>query len=248
MDFPGGDNITGQITDGNWTAQLLLNRVVFNKTNPAPLAGTYTMVLQSDDVPMGNGIGTLSVDVSGNVKCSLTLPDGTAVSQKTTLSKAGAWPLYAAPYKSGGVVIGWMQFSGAASDGFDGQSVWTKPGGMAAPYASGLTNLVTVTGSAYKAPPAFHTFGPSTITFNGGGLSSPITNSLTWGTGNKVVSGKSLKLSLTTASGLFKGTVVDPATGHTVPFQGVLFEQNNVGLGFFPGANQSGSVSFTPNP
>ena len=97
---------------------------------------------------------------------------------------------------------------------------------------------------------AFRAFGGSKIVFNGGGLAAPITNSVMWGLDNKIInqSKNKLSLSLTSASGLFKGTVVDPATGHNVPFQGVLFEKNNVGLGFFPGGNQSGGVSFAPNP
>jgi hypothetical protein len=252
LDLHGGDQITGQITNGTWTATLQANLAVFGKANQTSLAGTYTIVVQPGDATMGNGIGTLKVDTSGNVTCSLVLPDGAKVTEKTTLSKSGAWPLYAAPYKSSGMTIGWMQFGSTPADGFDGQSVWAKPAGMAAPYSGGLTNGVTVSGSLYKAPPVgYRAFGGSKVIFNGGGLSAPITNSVTWGIDNKVVPAsntKSLKLSLSSSTGLFKGTVVDPASGHSVPFQGVLFEKNNVGLGFFLGAGQSGTVSFAPNP
>jgi hypothetical protein len=57
-----------------------------------------------------------------------------------------------------------------------------------------------------------------------------------------------VKFSLNSSSGLFKGSMKDPASGNTVSFQGVLFEKNNVGLGFFLGGSQSGTVSFAPNP
>lgn len=251
LDLQGGNVITGQVTGGNSTLSLEANLNVFSKTNPAPLAGVYTMVVQGlGSSTIGNGIGTATVDSLGNVQCNLTLPDGTKLSEKTTLSQSGAWPFYAAPYKNSGVVIGWIQFAGAVSNGFTGQCAWTKPSGSTPPYSGGLTNAISVSGSIYKQPPvAYQAFGGSQVVFTGGGLSAPITNSVNW-TANKVsnLSQNKLSLSLTTASGMFKGTVVDPSTGKTVQFQGVLFERGNVGLGYFSGGNQSGAVSFAPNP
>jgi hypothetical protein len=251
LDLHGGNVITGQITDGTWIASLQANLAMYGKTHPASLAGNYTLVVQPADGTMGVGIGTADVDRSGNVSWNVTLADGTRLNAKTTLSQTGAWPLYAAPYSNRGMMIGWMQFGGAPADGFDGQCVWTKPAGAPAPYADGLNNGITVSGSLYKAPPfSFRAFGNSKIVLNGGGLSAPITNSVTWGINNKILSEKTnpVKFSLNSSSGLFKGSMKDPATGHTVSFQGVLFEKNNVGLGFFLGGNESGTVSFAPNP
>jgi hypothetical protein len=251
LDLHGGYNISGQVSNGNLSASVLAYLAVYGKAKQAPLAGNYTMVVQAGNDTIGNGIGTVSVDTLGNVNCSVTLPDGTRLNEKTTLSQSGAWPLYGTLYKNGGVLIGWMQFTGAASDGFGGQSVWTKPSGMAAPYSGGLTNASTILGSQYKAPPmGYRSFGKSQLVLNGGGLSTPITNSVTWGYDNKVInlSANKLSVSLSTTTGLFKGTVVDPATKKSVSFQGVLYERGNVGLGFFPGANQSGGVNFAPNP
>ena len=153
VDLHGGNQITGQISNGNWTASLQAYRAVFSKLHPTSLNGTYTMVIQSTDGTMGNGFGTLTVDTSGNVKWNLTLPDGTKLNASTTLSGAGMWPLYAQPYKGEGVTIGWMQFGSTADDGFDGQCVWTKPAGASGVYSGGLTNGVNVFGSHYKAPP-----------------------------------------------------------------------------------------------
>ena len=249
IDLTGGDRITGQISDGTWTASVLANRVVFNKSNQSSLRGTYTVVVPSPDSTMGHGIGTVTVDALGRVKWNLTLADGTKVGESTTLSKAGAWPLYSQPYKTGGVTIGWMQFAGAPEDGFEGQCVWTKPSGASGVYSQGITNGVQVSGALFQAPPrSFRNFGNSTVILNGGGLSSPVTNSVMWGSDNKVVAGSSMKLSVNASSGLFQGTLaVGPGKAGLVPFQGVLFEKNNVGLGFFLGSGQSGTVSFTPN-
>jgi len=248
IDLHGGDRIVGTISSGNWTVTLLANRVVYSKIHPAPLAGTYTMVMQPIDSSMGNGVGTVTVDSVGNVKWALTLADGTKLGQSTTLGKDGSWPLYSQPYKNGGVTIGWMKFGAAPGDGFTGQCVWTKPNG-AAVYSGGLTNGLKVIGSPFKAPPvSFHTFGDSKIVLLGGGLSSPITNTVTWGSNNKISSGSSLKLNVSPTSGLFQGTLaVGDGKSGTVSFQGVLFEKDNVGLGFFLGSGQSGTVIFAPN-
>lgn len=253
LDLHGGDRITGQVTVGNTTTPLQANLAVYGKGHSTSLAGSYTMVVQSSDGTIGTGVGTVKVNTSGNITCSLTLPDGAKVTEKTTLSKDGAWPLYAAPYKgSGGMTIGWIQFGSVATNGFDGQCLWMKPRGISAPYSGGLTNGIDVSGSLYSAPPlGFRAFGNSKIILSGGGLSAPITNSVTWGSNNKILAEKSsapMKLKLSSATGLFKGMVTDPATGNHVSFQGVLFEKNNVGLGFFLGGNESGAVSFAPNP
>jgi len=247
VDLQGGDRITGTISSGNWTASLLANRLVFSKAHPTSFAGSYTMVVQPTDGTMGNGIGTVTVDSLGNVKWTLTLADGTKLGQSTTLSKDGSWPLYSQPYKNGGLAIGWMGFGANPNDGFNGQFVWSKPSGPGV-YSGGLTNSLKVIGSPFKAPPvAFHAFGDSKIVLSGGGLSSPITNSVTWGSNNKI-STSSLKLSLSPSSGLFQGTAtVGAGKAGTVSFQGVLFEKDNVGFGFFLGSDQSGTVTFTPN-
>ncbi|HWC59771.1 MAG TPA: hypothetical protein VHC44_08760 [Verrucomicrobiae bacterium] len=244
IDLYGGDRITGQISNGSWTVSLLANREVFSKTHLASLAGTYTMVIQPTDGSMGNSVGSVTVSTTGAVKWAFTLADGAKIGGSTTLSKDGAWPLYSQPYKNGGVTVGWMQFGAKSSDGFDGPCVWTKPSGSGV-YPQGLTKGVTVSGSYFKTPSAF---GSSQLILSGGGLAEPIVNTVTWQANNKVVAGSGVKLSVNASSGLFQGTVaVAPGKGGTVSFQGVLFEKNNIGLGFFLGSGQSGTVSFAPN-
>ncbi len=248
VDLQGGDLISGTITSGSSTLTVLANRAVYSKSHTTPFAGDYTMVMQPIDGSMGNGVGTVTVDKLGNVKWTLTLADGTKIGQSTTLAKDGSWPLYSEPYKNGGVTIGWMMFNGSPTNGFNGQCVWVKPGGSPV-YPGGLTNSLNVIGSPFKAPPkAFPAFGEATVILRGGGMSSPMTNSVTWGANNKVSSSSSVKLTVNAKSGLFEGTVaVAPGKGGTVPFQGVLFEKDNVGLGFFLGSGQSGTVIFGPN-
>jgi len=64
-----------------WEAQLLGDRAVFNsKTNPAPYAGIYTLVVPGQidpaDGPEGDGVGTLKVDSNGVASLAGTLADG----------------------------------------------------------------------------------------------------------------------------------------------------------------------------
>ena len=248
IDLQGGDRITGQISNGSWSVSLLADRVVFSKTNPAlSLAGNYTTVIQSSDGSMGASIGTVNVSSAGAVKWTMTLADGTKLSESTTLSKDGAWPLYSQPYKNGGVIIGWMQFGAKSERRFRWAVCLDQTERLRRFIPAGVDEGREC--FRFVLQGALEGFRrSSTVIFNGGGLSSPITNSVMWSVNNKVVAGSGLKLSVNTKSGLFEGTVaVAPGKGGTVPFQGVLFEKDNVGLGFFMGSGQSGAVIFGPN-
>jgi len=148
------------------------------------------------------------------------------------------------------VAVGWVAFDSVTNNqnGFNGQCVWTKPNGSPV-YPGGLTNTLKVIGSPFKAPPtAFHASGDWKIVLSGGGLFTPVTNSVTWEANNKISPNPSVKLNINPASGLFQGTwTAGPGKAGMVPFQGVLFEKDNVGFGFFLGSGQSGAVTFAPN-
>jgi len=53
-------------------------------------------------------------------------------------------------------------------------------------------------------------------------------------------------VTVTTSTGLFKGTVINPADGKPVSFNGVLLQKQNFGGGFFTGFNQTGRVFIGP--
>jgi len=132
--------IWGWLTDSHWMAELVADRLIYNSaTNRPTQAGSYTMMLPGMSV-CGNGIGTVKVDKAGNVVWNGTLADGTSVSQATTLSKQGRWPLYASVYGGTGEVISWMQFSSQPDSDLTGQTIWIKPASRAAYYPLGTTN------------------------------------------------------------------------------------------------------------
>jgi hypothetical protein len=256
INLAGGDQLTGHISMGDLSADIITDHVVYSKTShPTAKAGSYTLVIPGDVAdphsPGGDGFGTVKVDSAGTISFSGTLADGTKVSQSTTLSKDGLWPLYSSLYSGAGAIASWIQFTNQTFSDLNGQLIWMKPAGAWKYYAHGFTNEILATGSAYKAPPAGRrvlNLAQGAIVFSGGGLSQPITNSFALSPNNKVTgaTGSKLTLTITSSSGLFKGTFFDPVSGAKVPFQGVLFKAANIGVGYFLGVDQSGEVYLGP--
>jgi hypothetical protein len=254
-DAAGGEQLRGTLSDGNWTSDLLANRVVFNKgLNPAALAGTYVMRLPGDTQsavsPGGDSFGSVKVDASGNIVWSGSLSDGTKVTQKSALSAQGTWPLYVSLYGGKGCVMGWLQLT---NNGLNGSVVWLKSATASKYYPAGFTNQLEAAGVPYQSAPVGTRLldlsgGTGSLILSGGGLSSPESTSLSLDSKNKVtdLSGRKLSLILTPASGLFHGSVLNAETGKPITFQGALFPDWNVGLGYFLTPNQSGQVYLAP--
>ena len=55
-------------------------------------------------------------------------------------------------------------------------------------------------------------------------------------------------LAFNSASGLFKGTVINPATGKPIAVNGVVLQNQNFGAGFFLGTTESGSALLMATP
>jgi hypothetical protein len=65
---------------------------------------------------------------------------------------------------------------------------------------------------------------------------------------SQVTSSGKLSLSISTTSGLFKGSVVNPATKKTIPISGAVLQKQNIGAGYFLGTNEIGGVYLGPVP
>ncbi len=130
MNIADNTFISGTVSGDSWSADLTANQALFNKkTNPAPFAGKYDITFPgpndgNPDNPQNDGTGTLTVTTTGQVKFKGVLGDGTKVSQSATVSESGDWPFYIPLYKSGGQIIGWLNFDGAGDVG--GQTSWIK--------------------------------------------------------------------------------------------------------------------------
>jgi hypothetical protein len=249
------NQIRGSVSDGRWTADLMADKLVFSKSAHPNQVGAYTFLIpgdsQDDNGPAGYSIGTVNVDGGGNVTWSGALADGSKVTQKSALSADGIWPLYSSLYSGKGAVLGWIQFT--TNNIASGDVVWVKPSGVSSQYPGGFTNLVTSFGSPYQKPAAGTRVldwsdGLGQFSISGGGLNQAWTNQIRLELNNRVtsLSGPKLTLSITPTSGLFRGTFVDPDSHKSEPFQGVLFQDINIGVGYFLGSGQSGEIRLEP--
>jgi len=258
LDFSGTtDQLTGTISDGEWTASVLCDRPLFNKsTNPAPQAGRYTVimpgnVLNAELEPGGYSYGTVTVDAGGGVKLKAVLADGTKVTQKTSLSKSGWWPLHVPLYRGNGSILSWVIFAESSEADFTGVVNWVKPSQAGDDfYPAGFAVQHELSGVRFERPAdktlSVLNFSSGRVEFTAGNLAEDFSNDVTL-LKNKVgnLSDNSLKLSIKTSSGLFSGTVVVPGTTEKIKFRGVLHQKQNHGWGFFLGTNASGRVRFS---
>ena len=248
-------NLSGQFSDAVWTAELSTHWAAYSKTLPAPQAGKYTLLIPgSEDAttePGGDGYGTVAVDAVGNVKFSGALSDGTKVTQTATLSDQGVWPFYVSLYSGKGSMFGWLFFANETDNDIHGPLLWTKfPQTTAKFYPAGFTNRLETTGSTYRFTNGLPVldFTDGQVWFENGNLPASFTNQIALSLANKItnLSTNKLTLTITTPSGLFKGSATDPVSGKAISINGVVLQKLNVGYGFFLGTNQTGRVYFGP--
>ena len=263
LDVTGGTEritgtVTGTVSDGTFTSELLADRAVFSRTNPCPSAGTYTIVLapptgNDPDIPQGYGYGTLTVTTTGDGKLSGVLADGTKITANAPVSKHGTWPLYDALYKNQGACIGWVTFD--TNDTLEATVDWIRP---ALPtshyYSAGFATDVALLGQIYVSPSAG---GPSVagsklFTLGGGNLLSSIVKTVTVdAVGNVTVASpgaENLKMKLQLTTGQFSGNFTHPELSKAISFKGLVLQIDGSGAGYFLGTNESGFVIFEPSP
>lgn len=232
--------ISGTISSGAWSASI--EALAQTPHGDNPYAGKYTMLLPSaTNVSAGYGVGTVTVDESGNVQWTGNLPDGTKLTPRNTaVSSNGFSPLFASLYGGNGEFISWVQFAsnGLTSD----DAIWIKPSEAATKALAGpFTNQMTISGGvlADKLPE----FGY--ILFSGAGLS--LSNYFEIKNNHATMSSGSddkLTLSFTPSKGLFSGSFKDSG-GSKVSFSGAFWSTNNA-AGYYLNNGESGSVLLGP--
>ena len=249
------DQLTGRLTDGTWSAPLLGDRAPFDsKTNRAPFAGSYTLVVpgahEGDAGPQGDGFAVLTVDGRGGVAFVGTLADGSKASQKVFLSENGVWPLYLALYRGQGAVLGWQTIGNLPRADITGLLSWIRPQQLDSKYwPAGFTNDTRTLGSVYTAPaltaPVLD-FTQFDFIITGGNFSTEFKSPITFDARNKVHAEEpgALSMTLTLKSGLFTGKVVEPVSKKKLSFKGAILQKQNGGAGFLLGTNRSARVSF----
>jgi hypothetical protein len=259
VSLDGSEQITGTVSDGNWTAALAGDRAVFSKTNPAPFAGKYTFLMLGSPgstlAPEGDTYGTASVDSNGLVKVKGYLADKTSLAAKVPVARSGQWPLYASLYSGKGAVLGWAGFTNQSATDFEGLMSWNKPALPTAKYyPGGFSTEAALLGSRYAAPlGATNTvlnLTNSVVLLSGGNLSQSFTNDVILGLSSKVTntSTHNLKVSFTLSSGLFSGSFTPTNETKAISFKGTVLQKADYGAGYFLGTNLSGRVSFQAAP
>jgi len=254
----GTDQVTGTVSDGVFTSELLADRMVYSRANPCPLAGSYTLVLVppeggGPEFPQGYGHATLTVAPTGGGKLSGVLGDGTKIKGNTPVSKHGTWPLYNVLYKKQGACIGWVAFG--TNDTLEATVDWFRPSQSgSAYYPAGFTTNVTLIGEKYLSPPADapSSAGDREITLDGGNLTTSIVETVAVDSvGNVLVlspNNEKLTMTLQLKTGQFNGRFIHPSLNEMIGFAGVILQKSNAGAGHFFGTNESGAVIFEPIP
>lgn len=256
--------ITGSITDGTFTASITTDRARQLEEGASPLAGRYTLTLVGDTastdptIPHGHGYATVLVTPAASARITGTLADGRAFSRTATVSKDGALPVYAALYSNTGSLTGVLNFRATDSSDIDGTLHWSKPERLLdATFKAAFEIDLPTIGSRYAAP----TIGSRVISaadaannveigLGGGNLKDEIAQPATLGADNRVIISTpqlpSLTTSITVSTGRFTGTFKHPVTGTVRRFNGVIFQKQNAGFGYFLDADASGFSSLAP--
>ena len=251
LDPSDTDNVSGQISTSDWSADLSGNRATFNsRSAPAPQAGRYTLVFSggSDaaNEPAGNSYGILAVNRAGRVNFFGRLADGTAVSQSTMISRQGLWPLYLPLYAGQGLVLAWLNLGDSPGD-ITGDVSWIRPAASKVKYySSGFAVQCSASGSPYVAPSAPNQLLDLTsaaLVLDGVKGAQTLTYEVSL-SGNRIInlSDSRLNLSLAPATGMFSGRGVDSATGRAIGLSGVVLQNRNIGAGFYVTGDQVGPM------
>jgi hypothetical protein len=252
--------VTGEVSDGSWIAQLLADRATFNATtNPAPFAGKYTMAIpglaNGADSPNGDGFGSIVVDGAGRLRLTGELADGTKLSQSVPISANGQWPLYISLYGGKGSVLSWITFANQITNQLTGLLNWTKPTVLTSKYyPMGFIHESDVHGSSYRPPTGTTNrvlnWSDGQVVLTGGNLGNGFANRVILKSNNKISNTSSNKLdaTITLSTGLFSGRATDPLTGKPVPFRGALLQSLQCGTGYCSGTNRFGCVQLQVTP
>jgi YD repeat-containing protein len=261
LDLDSNGQITGTISGGE-IATLSAALTPFGKKAPPPsgLIGAYTALFEPTQpgitIPQGDGFATVNVSKTGSIKLVGALADGSKISLGTVLAGDGTWPLFAGLYRNAGFVTGTVTFGTepGVSD-FSATLDWLKPATTGPIYPAAFTTELDLLGSHYVRPAKGHRVielaneSPNARVTASGGNSAAIDKFVTLDIRNKIVvaapGADALKLSVSTAAGLLKGSFI---AGKPRKLQGVIFQEQNRGAGFFLGTSESGVFELNAEP
>ncbi len=261
-------HVSGAVTDGIFTATISADRARLVSEGPSPNAGRYTVTLpgnvESSDPaqPRGHGFALLTVNTAGVAAMSGVLADGRPFSSAATISKDGELPIFVPLYATG-FLAGTLHCRDSGVSDLDGVVHWSKPLRALDRYQKPAFELETpVIGSRYVPPAAaarviLAADGADNVrlAFGHGDLNAldqNVNQSATLDPANRVlipapqIAG--LRVTITAANGRYTGSFTHPVSGVVKRFDGVIFQKQNAGYGYFLGVEQSGFSAFGVAP
>jgi len=256
LDLHGTEQISGTVSDGVWTANLLGNRAqTYTLASPAPHLGRFTWIIAgtpgTNGLPEGDGHGTAVIDKANVVTFSGNLAEGTPVTQKVPVSKYGTWPLYVPLHSGRGSIVSWVSLdTNAPPSGLSGALCWVRPAQTSLKYyTNGFVFPTWIVGSRYTVPVGVNSpvlnLNNAVVVLSGGQLSETYTNVVTIAPNNRVTNASPHRLTVTfkPPTGLFTGSFQAAGTSRIVNFKGAVLQNYTNASGYFLGTNQSGRVS-----
>ncbi|HXG46586.1 MAG TPA: Ig-like domain-containing protein [Methylomirabilota bacterium] len=247
------DLLQGVVVNSNlWEANIAAPRAIYSATNPCPVQGSYTVVFPGtpgdDLIPAGPGYATLTVDVAGKTKLVGVLADGTKITHAGVVTAGDELDIHVALLKGLGMLHGFGFFAESEFDDFGGGFTWVRPADLKAKvFKDGVDTILAASASRYRAPAAgtrVIDVPEPLVGFSEGNLTDPQEYVVTLTTANKITTNPADKLAITitTKTGLLKGTFVPVGATKPVAFNGVIFQKMNSGFGLFFGTTQSGEM------
>jgi len=247
------ESISGSVsnTAAGWSVPLLSYLAGYSATFQTGLAGSYTAAMPGLDDPAagpyGDSVFTISISSAGVVGLTGNLADDAGFVETNQLSVDGYCPIYTPLYGNGsqGVLIGWLQFTGDASNGLDTNSIltWIDQAGATANYPGGFTNQAAPFASTYTpSADAALPFSSGTFILSGGNLPAPITNSIAVSANVITVdpaATNGVSLYINSVTGELLGSFVYPS-GHTNYIDAAILQNANMASGYFVGTNRGG--------
>ena len=257
--------VTGTVTDGANGFSFSASESAFNvKTNAAPEAGRYTLVLAPNpfttgsSAPMGAGYATIVVNENGMATVAGRLADGSAFSTTGHVGDDGTLALYFVPSGSpaGSSVDGLLTFQSTDVSDIAGTITWTKGADAAALfYPAGFSTQLPSVGSAYVPPgtgiqPMDISVGEVKASLSDGNLTEALTVPVIVNRADKGAMATSgspdVTFSINPVSGALTGSFVMPGGNLTRNVRGVVLQKQQSAYGYFRGVNECGSFSLTP--
>jgi len=253
------ESVSGSVsnTAASWEVPLTGYLAGYSSSFETALAGTYLVAMPGFDDPTagpaGDSVFNFIISLSGKVSLIGYTADNTFARQTSELSVAGYCPIYVPLYNngSGGVLIGWLNFTEDPSDSVTSDSVltWINLPGATTLYPDGFTNQAAPVASYYDTTMGdILPYSSGTVILSGGNLTTPITNSVAISSDVITVEPSAtnhLSLYINSTTGEILGSFVD--SHGTNYIDSAILQDANSARGYFLGNTEGGSFILNGN-